>query len=354
MSGDRSGEQSVTYAASGVDIDAAEATVARYREIAGRTMRPEVLSGVGPFAGLFKLAGYRDPVLASSSDGVGTKLLIASALGRYETVGRDLVNHCTNDILPAGAEPLFFMDYLATADLDQERRVEIVGGVGAACEELGIALIGGETADLRDIYLPGVFDLAGFIVGVVERDELIDGSKLGAGDALIALPSTGLQTNGYSLVREIWGIGKGLGGEHDREALETHYEELGGTLGDALLAVHGCFLGQLKPLLPRIHAIAHITGGGIPGNLSRIFEDDLGAVVDPSTWEVPALFELIRRTGNVADGEMWRAFNMGAGLIIAVAAADAERTVAELDGAWRIGEVVPRGAGDPAVGGLEG
>lgn len=354
MSGDRPGEQSVTYAASGVDIDAADATVARYREIAGRTMRPEVLSGVGPFAGLFKLSGYRDPVLASSSDGVGTKLLIASALGRYETVGRDLVNHCTNDILPAGAEPLFFMDYLATADLDQDRRVEIVGGVGAACEELGIALIGGETADLRDIYLPGVFDLAGFIVGVVERDEVIDGSKLGAGDALIALPSTGLQTNGYSLVREIWGIGKGLGGEHDREALETHYEELGGTLGDALLAVHGCFLGQLKPLLPRIHAIAHITGGGIPGNLSRIFEDGLGAVVDRSTWEVPALFELIRRTGNVADGEMWRAFNMGAGLIIAVDGADAERTVAELDGAWRIGEVVPRGAGEPAVGGLEG
>ncbi len=353
MTGDRSGDRSVTYLDSGVDIDAADATVARYRDIANRTARPEVLSGVGPFAGLFKLAGYRDPVLASSADGVGTKLLIGAALGRYDTVGRDLVNHCANDILPAGAEPLFFMDYLATADLSQDARVEVVGGVGAACEELGIALIGGETADLPDIYLPGVFDLAGFIVGVVERDEAIDNAKLTAGDALIALPSTGLQTNGYSLVREVWGIGKGLGADHNRQVLETSYEELGGTLGDALLAVHGCFLEQLKPLLSRIHAIAHITGGGIPGNLSRIFEGDLGATVDPSTWEVPALFDLIQRTGNVAAGEMWRAFNMGAGLIFAVDAADAESVVAELDGAWRIGEVVPRSGDEAVVQGLK-
>ena len=201
--------------------------------------------------------------------------------------------------------------------------------------------------------MPGVFDLAGFIVGAVERDEVIDGSRLAAGDALIALPSSGLQTNGYSLVREIWGIGKGLGDDHDREVLETRYEELGGTLGDALLAVHGCFLDQLRPLLPRIHAIAHITGGGIPGNLSRIFEDDLGAVVDPASWEVPALFELIRRSGNVAAGEMWRAFNMGAGLIVAVDAADAGGMIAGLPGAWRIGEVVPRGADDAAVRGLD-
>ncbi|MEE8421655.1 MAG: phosphoribosylformylglycinamidine cyclo-ligase [Dehalococcoidia bacterium] len=353
-SDERPGTGGITYAGAGVDIDAAEQTVRRYGEIARRTAGPEVLSGVGPFAGLFRLAGYRDPVLAASADGVGTKLVIAGALGRYDSVGRDLVNHCTNDILPSGAEPLFFLDYLASADLSQEARVELVGGVGAACEDLGIALIGGETADLPDVYLPGVYDLAGFIVGAVERDEIIDGSRLAAGDALIALPSSGLQTNGYSLVREIWGVGKGLGDDHDREVLETRYEELGGTLGDALLAVHGCFLEPLRPLLARVHAIAHITGGGIPGNLSRIFPDELGAVVDPSTWEVPALFELIRRTGGVEDGEMWRTFNMGAGLIVAVDAADAESMIAELPGAWRIGEVAARGADEPAVVGLEG
>ena len=258
-----------------------------------------------------------------------------------------------NDILPAGAEPLFFLDYLATADLPQERRVEVVAGVGAACEEHGIALIGGETADLPDIYLPGVFDLAGFIVGVVERDAVIDGARLAAGDALIALPSSGLQTSGYSLVRAIWDVGKGRGSEHDRAVLERRYEELGGTLGDALLAVHGSFLEALRPLLPRIHGVAHITGGGIPGNLARIFPEGLGARVDRSTWETPPLFRLIQRSGNVEDAEMLRTFNMGVGMIVAVAAEDADGALAKLAGAWRIGEVVARAAGEPAVRGLE-
>ena len=355
MSG--TGDRPVSYVDAGVDIEAADATVARLREIARRTARPEVLSGVGPFAGLFRLGEYRDPVLASSTDGVGTKLLIAGAMGRYDTIGRDLVNHCVNDILPAGAEPLFFLDYLATADLPQERRVELVAGVGAACEQHGMALIGGETADLPDIYLPGVFDIAGFIVGVVEREAMIDGSRVAAGDVLLALPSSGLQTNGYSLVREIWGIGKGLGGAHDREVLETRYEELGGTLGDALLAVHGSFFEALRPLLPSagggsVHGIAHITGGGIPGNLSRIFPDGLGARIDGASWEVPALFALIRRSGNVEAAEMWRTFNMGVGMVVAVEARDAGAVLDALPGAWRIGEVVPREADEPAVSGL--
>ena len=346
------GGRALTYSAAGVDIDAAERTVERYREVARRTAGPQVLSEVGAFAGLFRLQGYRDPVLASSTDSVGTKLLIAQALDRYQTVGRDLVNHCVNDILAAGAEPLFFLDYLASADLPQERRAELVAGVGAACEELGVALVGGETADLPDIYLPGVFDIAGFVVGVVEREAIIDGSTLAAGDALIALPSTGLQTNGYSLVREIWGIGKGLGAAHDREALETRYEELGGTLGDALLAVHGCFLPALRPLLPRVHAIAHITGGGIAGNLARVVPDGLCAALDPSSWEAPAIYSLIERQGSIAEVEMWRAFNMGAGMIVAVAADDADAVLVELAGAWRIGEVVEREDGAPAVRGL--
>jgi len=347
------GDRPATYAAAGVDIDAADRTVERYGEIARRTAGPAVLSGVGPFAGLFRLGEYRQPVLVSSADGVGTKLLIAAAMGRFDSVGRDLVNHCVNDILTAGAEPLFFLDYLASADLPQERRVEVVSGVGAACEEHGVALIGGETADLPDIYRPGTFDLAGVIIGVVEREAVIDGSRLAAGDALIALPASGLQTNGYSLVREIWGVGKGLGIQHDRELLETEYEELGGTLGEALLAVHGSFLEALRPLLPRIHGMAHITGGGIAGNLSRIVPDDLSADLERSSWRAPALFELIQRTGSVDDAEMLRTFNMGVGMVIAVAAGDADMVLAELPGSWRIGELAHRAAGVPTVRGLE-
>jgi phosphoribosylformylglycinamidine cyclo-ligase len=332
------------YADAGVDIDAAEATVARYRDIARRATRPEVMGGVGPFAGLFKLGDYRDPVIVSSADGVGTKLRIAIAAGRYDTVGQDLVNHCVNDILTTGAEPLFFLDYLATADLTQERRVEVVAGMGKACEENNVALIGGETADMPDMYQPDDFDIAGFIVGVVERESVIDGSRIEAADVLLALPSTGLHTNGYSLVREAFGIGKGMGTDYDRRVLETSYEELGGTLGDALLAVHQSYLDTLRPVLPRLHGIAHITGGGIPGNLPRVFPDGLGARLDTGSWRVPPLFELIQRTGNVEDGEMYRTFNMGAGIIVAVAPAEADAVLAEIEGGWRIGEVV-EGAG---------
>ena len=344
------------YVDAGVDVDAADATVKRFAAIAARTMRPEVLSGVGPFAGLFSVpAGYREPALVASADGVGTKILIATALGRYNTVGADLVNHCVNDILTVGARPLFFMDYIATADLSQDHRVDLVSGIGDACAAQNVALLGGETADMPDLYRSGDFDLAGFIVGVVERDQAIDGSRLAEGDTLVALPSGGLQTNGYSFVREIWALGKGLGEEHDREALETVYEELGGSLGDALLAVHPSFLDELGPYLGDIHGIAHITGGGIPGNLSRLFTGDaahLAGQIDADSWTVPELFQLIQRTGGVEDGEMFRAFNMGAGIIVAVDDADATRLIETAPGAWRIGEIVTREADEPAVQGL--
>ncbi len=342
------------YADAGVDIDAAEATVRRYREIARRAIRPEVMGGVGPFAGLFKLGSYREPVIVSSADGVGTKLRIAIAAGRYDTVGQDLVNHCVNDILTSGAEPLFFLDYLATADLSQDHRVEVVAGMGKACEENHVALIGGETADMPDMYHPGDFDVAGFIVGVVERDGAIDGSRIEAGDILLALPSTGLHTNGYSLVREAFGIGKGMGGDYDRERLETRYEELGGTLGDALLAVHRSYLDALRPVLPKLHGIAHITGGGIPGNLPRIFPDGLGAMIDAGSWEVPTLFRLIQHTGNIEAAEMFRTFNMGVGIIVAVAPDDADAVLADVDGVWRVGEVVEHDLAAPRVAGLPG
>jgi len=349
-----SSEQPLTYAGAGVDIDAADATVREYGAIARTTSRPEVLGGIGAFAALFQidLSKYRQPVLVSSADGVGTKMQVAAALGRYDTVGQDLVNHCVNDILTAGAEPLFFLDYLATNGLAQEQRVEVVAGIGQACRENGVALIGGETADMPDVYRPGDYDLAGFIVGVVERDAVIDGSRIEAGDVLIGLPSTGLQTNGYSLVREIWGVAKGLGPEHDREVLETHYEELGASLGDALIAVHGSFLEVVRPLLSRVRGIAHITGGGLPGNLARIFRPALAARVDLDSWMVPPLFEVIQREGGIADGEMFRAFNMGVGLVLVLAPGDADGVLASTPGAWRLGEVVTRGEGEPSVLGV--
>jgi phosphoribosylformylglycinamidine cyclo-ligase len=346
-------DRPLSYAAAGVDIDAADATVARYRAIAARTMRPEVLSGVGPFAGLWRLGpGYRDPVIVSSADGVGTKLKIAIAAGRYDTVGQDLVNHCVNDILTAGAKPLFFLDYLATADLPQELRAEVVAGVGKACEEHGITLIGGETADMPDLYASGDFDIAGFIVGVVEHDEVIDGSKIAPGDALIALPSNGLHTNAYSLVRSAFGIAKGGDEAHDRAVLATRYPELDGTLGDALLAVHRSYFNLVYPLRAAIHGWAHITGGGIVGNLPRIFRDGIAADIDAASWTVPPLFRLIQQVGNVEDAEMFKACNMGVGAVIAVAPEDANRVLAALPEGWRIGTVIERRAGDPAVRGL--
>ncbi len=344
------------YADAGVDVQAAEASIPDLQRIAERASRPEVLGGVGAFAGLFRLgaAGYRDPVLVASADGVGTKLLIASALGRYEGVGQDLVNHCVNDILTAGAEPLFFLDYLATAGLPQEQRLELVAGIGAACEANGVALLGGETADMPDLYRPGDYDLAGFMVGVVERDAIVDGSRIEAGDALVALPSTGLQTNGYSLVREIFGVGKGLGAERDRELLDEHIEDLGGTLGEALLAVHGSFLEAVRPLLPRLRGIAHITGGGLPGNVPRMLPAGLCAQIDAASWEPPPLFAHIQRAGGIEDGEMFRTFNMGIGMVLVASPPDAAAVLEAAPDSWRCGVVERRAEGAPAVAGLPG
>ena len=347
-------QRPLSYLAAGVDIDAAETTVEEFKAVGRRTLRPEVLGGIGAFAGLFRMPdSYRDPVLVASADGVGTKLLIAGALGRHDTVGQDLVNHCIDDILTAGAEPLFFLDYLATNGLAQEERVALVSGIGEACARQGVALLGGETADMPDLYRPGDYDLAGFIIGVVERDGVIDGSRVAPGDVLLALPSTGLHTNGYSLVREAFGVGKGRGDAEDRAILEERYEELSGaSLGEALLAVHRCYLPELRPLLPRLHGIAHITGSGIPGNLPRIFRDGIGARIDRASWTVPPLFRLIQERGRVTELEMFRTFNMGVGIILAVAPEEAGALLRELPDAWPIGEVIAAVAGEPLVRGL--
>ncbi len=254
-----------SYAAAGVDIDAAERLVSRFADLARATRRPEVIADVGPFGGLFRLGSYRDPVLVASTDSVGTKMKLAVILERYEGLGHDLVNHCVNDVLTTGAEPLFFLDYIGGSGVTDEAKLALVAGVAAACREAGCALLGGETADMPGLYADGDFDLVGFVVGVVERDAVIDGSRIREGDVLLGLPSDGLHTNGYSLVRKLFDIGVGgPAGQEERERLERTYPPMlhRVTLGEALLAPHRCYYDELKPVLPLLKGIAHITGGG--------------------------------------------------------------------------------------------
>jgi len=320
------------------------------KELARATARPEVLADVGPFSALFRVpGGMIDPVLVSSADGVGTKVVVARILGVYDTVGQDLVNHCVNDILTAGAEPLYFLDYLANNGLTEDHKVALVEGVSRACKAAGCALIGGETADMPDIYQPGDYDLAGFIVGVAERETVIDGRDIVVGDVLVALPSTGLHTNGYSLVRAIWRLGKGESRTEARLRLEQYEPDLGQTLGEALLAVHRCYLHDLRPVLGRIKGLAHITGGGLLDNVPRILPDGTAARFDRSSWQVPPLFRLIQRAGEVPEFEMLRTFNMGLGAVFALAAGDVDRVLAELPEARIVGEVVPWAGDGPRV-----
>jgi phosphoribosylformylglycinamidine cyclo-ligase len=340
----------LTYAASGVDLDARRRVVERYRDVARVAGRPEVLAGVGPFAGLFHLgAKYKDAVLVSSTDGVGTKTKLAALTGSYESLGHDIVANCVNDAFTTGAEPLFFLDYIASSDLPADAKVAIVKGVADACAELGCALLGGETADMPGVYPAGEFDLVGFIVGAVERDALIDGTRVVAGDRLLALPSSGLHTNGYSLVRSALGIGLDpANAAADRARLQRYEEELGETLAAALLRPHRCYVNDLKPVLSSVEgpvlgmtkAIAHITGGGIEENLPRVLPASLGARVDRGAWEVPPLFRLIQHAGSIEEAEMWRVFNMGLGLVIAVAPSDVASVKALLPEAFGVGEVV--------------
>jgi len=339
----RAGPSGDAYARAGVDLAARKDLVSLIRQVASKATRPEVMGGVGPFAALFKLATYKDPVLAASTDGVGTKLRIAILMERYSTVGQDLVNHCVNDALTSGAHPLFFLDYIGSSQLPDETKLAVIGGMAAACEAHGCALIGGETADMPDIYAPGDFDLVGFIVGVVEREHVIDGSKIAEGDVLLGLPSSGLHTNGYSLVRKAFGIGVGGDAAADRAVLEANYPGLEGSLGDALLAVHRSYYHELKPVLTRLHGMAHITGGGLIDNVPRILPDGLAARFDANAWRVPALFSLIQERGALSDAEMYHTFNMGIGMVLAVAPEDAASIAAQLRDAKPVGRVVRQG-----------
>lgn len=336
------------YARAGVDIDRAARTVERIKEVARSATRPEVLSGVGFFAGLFRLGQYRDPVLVASTDSVGTKIKIAALLERYDSVGVDAVNQSVNDVLCSGAEPLFFLDYIASSALTEDAKVAMVRGVAGACRAVGCALLGGETADMPDVYAPGDFDLVGFAVGVVERDAVIDGSQIAPGDVLVALPSSGLHTNGYSLVRRIFRVGVGGDAGEERARLYRNYPGLGVTLGEALLTPHRAYVNELRPFLPIIKGIAHITGGGLVGNVPRILPEGLGARIDRSSWRVPPLFTLIQSEGGVDDTEMFRVFNMGLGIVFAVAPDDAGRVTSSLREAKVVGEVI-RHTGGPRV-----
>jgi len=337
----------VDYKQSGVDIDAGNEVVRRIKSMARGTFTPGVLSEIGSFGGLFHVgaAGVVDPVLVSSADGVGTKLRVAFMTGIHSTIGIDLVNHCVNDILVQGARPLFFLDYLATGRLDPDVAVQIVDGLARACRANGCALLGGETAEMPGFYADGEYDVAGFIVGVVGRADVIDGRAIVPGDVLIGLPSTGMHTNGYSLARRIAFEQAGL-------SVSTQVPELGTTIGNALLAPHRSYLPVIGPVLGErlIKGMAHITGGGITDNLPRVLPDGTSALIDRRAWTVPPIFRWLQRAGAVPDADMLRTFNMGIGLIV-VCAAEAEGRLLDLlavqgePDAVRVGEIVAGGQG---------
>jgi phosphoribosylformylglycinamidine cyclo-ligase len=331
------------YKSSGVDIDAGNETVRRIRGLARSTFTSGVLSDIGTFGGLFQLdtGQNRHPVLVASADGVGTKLKVAFLANRHETIGVDLVNHCVNDILVQGAEPLFFLDYLATGRLSPDVAEAVIRGMAAACRDNGCALLGGETAEMPGMYADGEYDLAGFIVGVVDRERLINGRTIAVGDVLVGVPSSGLHTNGYSLARRIIFETLGL-------RVDSHVPELSTTVGQALLEPHRSYLSIVRPIFDggRVKGMAHITGGGITDNLPRVLPHGTAAVIDASSWPVPPLFRWLQTSGRVPADDMMRTFNMGIGLIIVTTRDHAEPLIEELAArggrdARVIGDVVP-------------
>lgn len=323
-----------TYRASGVDLDAAANVKELFKPHVLSTFGPQVLGDIGFFGGLFRLQGYRDPVLVATTDGIGTKVKLALWLARYDTLGHDIVNHCVNDALTTGARPLFFLDYIAVEKLVPHQVEALVKGMAEACRTVGCVLLGGETAQMPGIYLPGAFDLAGFLVGVAERDALLDPSTIVKGDALLAIPSSGLHTNGYSLVRAVFNL------EEDPSPLMGYYTELGRTLGEALLEPHRSYYPLLEPVLPLLKAMAHITGGGLSENLARVMPKGLAGRIDRETWEVPAIFRLIQERGNIAGDEMERVFNMGVGMVLVCGPERVPEVQRRLPEAWVVGEVV--------------
>jgi phosphoribosylformylglycinamidine cyclo-ligase len=333
MNAQRGTRNAQRYAAAGVDIAAAEQNVRRIAEHVRSTHGPAVLGEFGAFAGLFHLRDVRDPVLVASTDGVGTKLLLGLQLGRYEVLGSDLVNLSVNDVLTTGARPLFFLDYVGLHAIDQSLMERLIAGMASACRDNSCALLGGETAQLGELYAPGQIDLAGTVVGVVERDELVDGSTVVPGDRVWGLPSTGLHTNGFSLARQIVA---GLDPHQDVQG------SLGQTLGDALLAPHPSYYPVLRPLMRHLKAIAHITGGGIEANLQRVLPRAVSLELDWGAWGVPPIFGLLQALGDLDFDEMLRVFNMGLGLIFVTPRNFDPRP--ECPAALEVGRVIPASA----------
>jgi phosphoribosylformylglycinamidine cyclo-ligase len=321
-----------TYAAAGVDIDLKSKAIARIAKYARATQGAQVLSGIGFFGGLYELKGYKKPVIVSSVDGVGTKLKIASALRKFDTVGADIVSHCVNDIITSGAEPVFFLDYIAVGKVVPDMLEDIGKGLAAACKDIGCALIGGETAEMPGVYHGDDFDLVGMIIGMLEKDKIMMGNSIVTGDAVLGLPSNGLHTNGYSLARKILG--------ETKVALNKKYAALGRTVGEALMETHICYYNQLKPLFKNIKGLAHITGGGLVGNVPRTLPKGLAAQLDSSKWTRPSIFDLLQKKGEVEMAEMYRVFNMGIGMAVICAPENVKKLTKALPEAKIIGEVV--------------
>jgi phosphoribosylformylglycinamidine cyclo-ligase len=315
-----------TYREAGVDLESGDETLRRIKPLVRETFTPGVLTDIGSFGAFFELdvSRYKQPVLVSSVDGVGTKLKVAFRAGRHDTVGQDLVNHCVNDIAVCGARPLYFLDYFSTGKLDPDVAEDVVRGFATACRENGCALIGGETAEMPDLYTEGEYDLAGTIVGVVEKDSIIDGDTIEAGDVLLGLRSTGLHTNGYSLARKVL---------FEHFSVDERPESLNGrSVGDVLLDIHRSYLGAIIALTDAnlARGLVHVTGGGIPGNTARVIPEGLSIDVDYRAWERPAIFELIQRLGQVPEDEMRKTFNLGIGLVAVVGRENAERAESTL------------------------
>ena len=329
-----------TYAEAGIHLDDARRTTARVGEIVAGARGMGVLADIGAFGGMFRLGAagqFRDPVLVASTDGIGTKVKIASALGRYDTLGMDIVNHCVNDIAVQGARPLFFLDYLALHRADPDLVTILVAGVADACRAVGCSLLGGETAEMPDVYPPGEFDLAGFVVGVMDRDGIGVNGVPADGDIVLGLPSTGLHTNGFSLARRAL----------PPDTWADFDSALGMTVGDALLTPHRSYLTEIQAMIGTgTRGFAHITGGGLPDNVARVVPDDLAAEINLATWESPTIFKRIAREGTVSADEMYRVFNMGIGLVAIVPPERVGQTVAAVPEAVVIGRIIPRHAGD--------
>ncbi len=330
-------QKAVTYADAGVDISAGNRAVELIRQSVQDTFRPGVLAGIGGFGGLFALdtGKYREPVLVSGTDGVGTKLRIAFLTGKHDTIGIDVVAMCVNDILTLGAEPLFFLDYLATGKLEPEQVAEIVNGVAAGCRLAGCALIGGETAEMPGFYAPGEYDIAGFAVGVVERDKIIDGKKIIPGDLLIGLAASGLHSNGFSLARRVLL-------EKDERRVDRVHPALGCTIGEELLRPTRIYVSLVLPLLEKfaIKGIAHITGGGLLENVPRILPPGTAVQIDTGAWQIPPVFRIIAEEGPVEKEEMFRVFNMGIGMVLVVAKEQAAAVLSEINGAGGEGRMI--------------